>query len=135
MDFVLKQYDTALLSFDPRLEGPDGFVCTSSEILRCRINRLCAGENLTGPGLQICCQRSVRSFRFMDRPVSDLEPAVLKKICGNLNIKNKDDALPIRLNEERFFSPGFKDLWGRIKYETTHSRFDDLVNKEMGIDH
>ena len=28
MKFVLKQYDTELISFDLRLEGLDGFVCT-----------------------------------------------------------------------------------------------------------
>ena len=28
MKFVLKQYDTELLSFDLRSEGLDGFVCT-----------------------------------------------------------------------------------------------------------
>ena len=28
MKFVLKQYDTELLSFDLRSEGVDGFVCT-----------------------------------------------------------------------------------------------------------
>ena len=30
MKFVLKQYDTALLSFDLRSEGLDGFVCMKS---------------------------------------------------------------------------------------------------------
>jgi len=46
--------------------------------------------------------------------------AVLKKICGNLNIKNKDDARPIRLNKERFLSLEFKELWDKIKYKTTY---------------
>ena len=48
-----------------------------------------------------------------------LVSAVLKKIAGSLNIKNHDDAKPIKLNKERFLSPGFKDLWDRIKYKTT----------------
>ena len=46
--------------------------------------------------------------------------AVLKKICGSLNIKNKDDAHPIKLNKERFLSPEFKELWDKIKYRTTY---------------
>lgn len=46
--------------------------------------------------------------------------AVLKKICGNLNIKNKDDAHTIQLNKERFLSPEFKELWDKIKYKTTY---------------
>lgn len=46
--------------------------------------------------------------------------AVLKKICGSLNIRNKDDARPIKLNKERFLSPDFKELWDKIKYRTTY---------------
>lgn len=45
--------------------------------------------------------------------------AVLKKIAGDLNIKNKDRAKPVVLNKERFLSPDFKELWDRIKYKTT----------------
>lgn len=33
MKFVLKQYDTALLFFDLRSEGLDGFACTSSRFM------------------------------------------------------------------------------------------------------
>ena len=33
MKFVLKQYDTEMISFDLRSEGLDGFVCTSSRFL------------------------------------------------------------------------------------------------------
>ena len=45
--------------------------------------------------------------------------AVLKKIAGSLNIKNKDNAHHISLHKERFLSPEFKALWERIKYKTT----------------
>ncbi len=45
--------------------------------------------------------------------------AVLKKIAGSLNIRNHDDAKPVKLNKERFLSPEFRDLWDRIKYKTT----------------
>lgn len=51
---------------------------------------------------------------------ANLITAVLKKICGNLNIKNKDNARPIALNKERFLSPEFKELWDKIKYKTTY---------------
>lgn len=33
MKFVLRQYDTEMISFDLRSEGLDGFVCTSSRFL------------------------------------------------------------------------------------------------------
>ncbi len=51
---------------------------------------------------------------------ANLITAVLKKICGNLNIKNKDNARPVSLNKERFLSPEFKELWDKIKYKTTY---------------
>lgn len=51
---------------------------------------------------------------------ANLITAVLKKICGNLNIKNKDKACPVSLNKERFLSPEFKELWDKIKYKTTY---------------
>ena len=51
---------------------------------------------------------------------ANLITAVLKKICGNLNIKNKGNARPVSLNKERFLSPEFKELWDKIKYKTTY---------------
>ena len=51
---------------------------------------------------------------------ANLITAVLKKICGNLNIKNKGTARPVSLNKERFLSPEFKELWDKIKYKTTY---------------
>ena len=50
---------------------------------------------------------------------SRLLTAVLKKIAGKLNIKNKEEARTITLNKERFLSPEFKELWDRVKYKTT----------------
>ena len=50
---------------------------------------------------------------------SRLLDAVLKKIAGKLNIKNKEEARIITLNKERFLSPEFKELWDRVKYKTT----------------
>ena len=44
---------------------------------------------------------------------------VLKKISGNLNIKNRDDKKKVSLNKAVFLSPEFKELWDRIKYKTT----------------
>lgn len=51
---------------------------------------------------------------------ANLITAVLKRICGNLNIKNKGNARPVSLNKERFLSPEFKELWDKIKYKTTY---------------
>lgn len=45
--------------------------------------------------------------------------AVLKKVSGNLNIKNRDDKKRVSLNKAVFLSPEFKELWDRIKYKTT----------------
>ncbi|WP_243447674.1 hypothetical protein [Clostridium tetani] len=56
----------------------------------------------------------------------------LKKIAGNLNVKNADDKESVNLNKIRYLSPEFKELWDRIKYKTTYSvHFDsnDLINK------
>ncbi|NOH14794.1 type III restriction-modification system endonuclease [Clostridium cochlearium] len=60
----------------------------------------------------------------------------LKKIAGNLNVKNADDKVPVKLNkrvnEDEVFKAEFKELWDKIKYKTTYSvHFDsnDLINK------
>ncbi len=45
----------------------------------------------------------------------------LKKLAGNLNIKNADDRTEVKLNKQRYLSPEFKELWDRIKYKTTFS--------------
>jgi type III restriction enzyme len=45
--------------------------------------------------------------------------AVLKKVSGNLNIKNREDKEKVSLNKAVFLSPEFKELWDRIKYKTT----------------
>ena len=58
--------------------------------------------------------------------------SVIKKIAGNLNIKNADDKQYVRLNKEVFISDDFKELWDKVKYKTTYRvDFDvnDLVNK------
>lgn len=49
----------------------------------------------------------------------------LKKIAGNLNVKNAEDKKSVNLNKMRYLSPEFKELWDRIKYKTTYSvQFD-----------
>ena len=50
---------------------------------------------------------------------SRLLTAVLKKIAGKLNIKNKEDCRRITLNKKRFISDEFKELWEKVKYKTT----------------
>ncbi|MDP2505971.1 DEAD/DEAH box helicase family protein [Oceanobacter sp. 3_MG-2023] len=45
--------------------------------------------------------------------------AVLKKVSGNLNIKNRDDKKKVSLNKAVFLRDEFKALWDRIKYKTT----------------
>ncbi|MFC1712482.1 hypothetical protein ACFL6S_02370 [Candidatus Poribacteria bacterium] len=45
--------------------------------------------------------------------------SVLRKVAGNLNIKNADDRKQVKLNKAVFLSADFKQLWERIKYKTT----------------
>lgn len=45
--------------------------------------------------------------------------AVLRKVAGNLNIKNADDRKQVKLNKAVFLGEEFKALWERIKYRTT----------------
>jgi type III restriction enzyme len=45
--------------------------------------------------------------------------AMLRKVAGNLNIKNANDRKQVKLNKAVFLSQEFKDLWERVKYRTT----------------
>lgn len=45
--------------------------------------------------------------------------ATLKKVAGNLNIKNADDKKTVKLNKAVYLGEEFKQLWERIKYKTT----------------
>ncbi|MCI6189373.1 MAG: DEAD/DEAH box helicase family protein, partial [Clostridium sp.] len=54
---------------------------------------------------------------------------VLKKISGNLNIKNAEDKKQVKLNKARYLSPEFKELWDKIKFKTTYSV--DFDSKEL----
>lgn len=47
--------------------------------------------------------------------------ALLRKIAGNLNIKNADAKREIKLNKEVYLDPGFKILWDKIKSKTIYS--------------
>lgn len=58
--------------------------------------------------------------------------ATLKKVAGNLNIKNAGDKKPVALNKAVYLGEEFKQLWDRIKYKTTFRvDFDveDLIKK------
>jgi len=45
--------------------------------------------------------------------------ATLRKVAGNLNIKNADDRQEVKLKKEILLSPEFIDLWDRVKYKST----------------
>jgi type III restriction enzyme len=47
--------------------------------------------------------------------------ATLKKVAGDLNIKNNDNKRTIQLNKAVFDKPEFKELWDRIKYKTVYN--------------
>ena len=53
--------------------------------------------------------------------------SVITKIAGNLNIKNAEDKVEVKLNKEVYLSDDFKALWEQIKYKTTY-RVDFNVN-------
>ncbi|AKN32605.1 type III restriction endonuclease subunit R [Clostridium carboxidivorans P7] len=58
--------------------------------------------------------------------------ATLKKLAGNLNVKNAGDRKTVALNKQRYISPEFKELWDKIKYKTTYSvefSSEELINK------
>ncbi|MDR4516161.1 MAG: DEAD/DEAH box helicase family protein [Nitrosomonas sp.] len=50
---------------------------------------------------------------------ASLITTVLKKVAGNLNIKNAGDKKPVALNKSVYVGEEFKALWERIKYKTT----------------
>ena len=45
--------------------------------------------------------------------------AALRKVAGNLNIKNANDREQVQLNKAVYLGEEFKQLWDRIKYRTT----------------
>lgn len=58
--------------------------------------------------------------------------SVIKKIAGNLNIKDASDRKLVTLNKEVLLSDDFKELWEQVKYKTTYRvdfDIDSLVNK------
>jgi type III restriction enzyme len=57
--------------------------------------------------------------------IQDQITSVIKKIAGNLNIKNADDKRVVSLNKEILLGEDFKALWEKIKYKTTYNvQFD-----------
>ncbi len=44
----------------------------------------------------------------------------IRKIAGNLNIKDASDKKIVKLNKEVFLSEDFRELWDQIKYKTTY---------------
>jgi type III restriction enzyme len=54
--------------------------------------------------------------------------SLLKKVSGDLNIKNADDKKRVNLNKKVFLGEEFKALWDKVKYKTTF-RVDFDVEK------
>ncbi|MDX8376923.1 MAG: DEAD/DEAH box helicase family protein, partial [Mariprofundales bacterium] len=57
---------------------------------------------------------------------------VLKKVSGNLNIKDAGKRESIKLNKKVYLGQDFKELWQRIKYKTTFRvdfNVQDLIDK------
>ncbi len=54
--------------------------------------------------------------------------SILKKVAGNLNIKDASNRRVVSLNKEVYLSEEFRELWDRIKYKTTYRvKFDEAV--------
>ena len=45
---------------------------------------------------------------------------VLRKVSGNLNVKDASKKRSVKLNKEIFLGEEFKELWAKIKYKTTY---------------
>ena len=45
--------------------------------------------------------------------------SALRKVAGNLNLKNRDDRQEVKLKKEVLLSPEFIELWDRVKYKST----------------
>lgn len=69
--------------------------------------------------LRIALKAGTVSVPDQYKAIAPLIVAQLKKVAGDLPIKNADERKPVRLNKERFLSPDFKELWDRIKFKTT----------------
>jgi len=57
--------------------------------------------------------------------------SAIKKIAGNLNIKDANKKELIKLNKEVLLGEDFKELWNKIKYKTTYRvdfNTEDLIN-------
>lgn len=54
----------------------------------------------------------------LEQPHAAQIVSVLKKVSGNLNIKNRDDKAKVSLNKVVYLSPEFQAQWDRIKYKT-----------------
>ena len=53
---------------------------------------------------------------------------LLKKVAGNLNIKDASKKRVVTLNKEVYLSEEFTELWNRIKYKTTYRvKFDEAA--------
>lgn len=69
--------------------------------------------------LKVSLKNGTLSLPEAFRPHSAQLVSVLKKVSGNLNIKNRDDKAKVSLNKAVYLSPEFQALWDRIKYKTT----------------
>lgn len=53
-----------------------------------------------------------------------IKPAIItlaRKVSSSINIKNNSDKQKVELNKQVYLDPEFKELWDRIKYQTTYS--------------
>lgn len=78
-------------------------------------------ENKLREDLKAKCIEVPQEFKECENEII----STLKKLAGNLNVKNAADKIHVKLNkrisEDEVFGSQFKELWDRIKYKTTYS--------------
>lgn len=88
-------------------------------------------ENKLREDLKAKCIEVPQEFKECENEII----STLKKLAGNLNVKNAADKIHVKLNkrisEDEVFGSQFKELWDRIKYKTTYSvdfETDNLIS-------
>lgn len=124
---VIEEHYFANISFKNEEGGFEYLGAANSELL---YNYLKDQKYIDGKGkIQDNLRLDIRDNKFRVplgfEHLHDQIASVIKKIAGNLNIKNANDKRIVSLNKEVLLGEDFKELWERIKYKTTYNvQFD-----------
>ncbi|MBD3810552.1 MAG: type III restriction endonuclease subunit R, partial [Sulfuricurvum sp.] len=124
---VIQEHYFANISFEKEDGGFEYLGADNSELL---YNYLKDKKYIDGKGkIQDNLRLDIRNNTFQVplgfEYLHDQITSVIKKIAGNLNIKNANDKRVVSLNKEILLGEDFRELWERIKYKTTYNvQFD-----------